>query len=181
VDQQINLVALVCLRCNAQVPAEPDQVAWVCPQCGQGQRLAVTSTDDETHGLVALHVNYAAGESGNLPGKPYWVTEGQVILEHISYSGSNDPARQAQQFWNLPRLFFIPAFDCSLETLLTQGMNLLVKPPALQPGATIAFDPVTLPMEDIDAAADFIVVAIEANRPDRFTVQLSAPRLWILP
>ena len=45
------LVALQCTRCSTPVPAEPDEVAWICLNCGQGLLL-----DEVEGGLRAIAV-----------------------------------------------------------------------------------------------------------------------------
>jgi hypothetical protein len=113
------------------------------------------------------------------------VVEGEMTpLQRHTYSGNQD--RESQAFWSRPRRFLIPAFTCSLETLLTLGTNSLLHPPDLQPGPPAAFEPVTLSSEDVPAAAEFVVMAIEAGRKDKlrefnFSLKLSTPCLWILP
>ena len=69
----IELIPLLCLNCATRLPANPDEAAWVCPQCGEGQRL------DEREGLARLEVHYSSGIPLNQPGKPYWVVDGQAI------------------------------------------------------------------------------------------------------
>ncbi|MBN1147605.1 MAG: hypothetical protein JXA78_10145 [Anaerolineales bacterium] len=180
-DKPIELTPLVCLRCSTAVPAEIDEVAWVCAQCGQGLAL------DEEDGLKLLEVNYAAGIPANTRGKPYWVVEGRVQgLRRESYRGGGKESQQAEEFWGQPRHFFIPAYRASLETLLERATQLLLQPPPLQPGPAAPFEPVTLFMEDIRLAAEFIVMAVEAGRKDRlkkvdFSLQLSPAVLWVLP
>jgi hypothetical protein len=166
------------VKCSTPVPAQPDEVAWVCKQCKQGLLL------DEQKGLVALNVQYAIGIAPGANGKPFWVADGRVSLHRETYSGNQE--REALQFWGSSRRFFVPAFNCPLETFLSLGSNLLVKPPLLQPGPAILFEPVTLALKDLTAVAEFIVMAIEADRKDklkeiRFSVELSDPLLWILP
>jgi hypothetical protein len=180
VDQSINLIPLVCPRCNTSIPADVNEVAWVCAQCGQGLLL------DEEKGLGLIEVNYAAGIPPNGLGKPYWVSDGQVTLSRQSYSGGKRETDEAGQFWSGPRRFFIPAFELSLENLLSDATNRLVTPPNLQPGPAARFQPVILSSRNILPTAEFIVMAIEAARKDKlkkvdFSLELSAPVLWILP
>lgn len=179
-DRPIELVPLVCIRCSSPLLAEPDEVAWVCTQCGQGQLL------DDEKGLVALDVKFSARLAPNQKGKPFWVTMGQVTnLSRATYKSSSRTQEEAQAFWQVQRRFFIPAYATSLEDFLAQGTRLLTQPPELQDGPAGSFEPVTFHPVDIQAAADFIVVAIEAGRTDRlktveFTLELQAPSLWIL-
>lgn len=155
-------------------------MAWVCAQCGQGMAL------DAQSGLKPMQVHYAEGIPANGRGKPYWVAEGQVTLERDVYRSSAKSAQEAAQFWSQARRFLIPAFSAPLEDMLALATRLLLQPPLLKPGPAVRFEPVTLSMEDIQPAAEFIVMAIEAGRKDmlkniRFTLKLSLPALWILP
>ncbi len=174
----IELVPLVCLKCSTPIPAQLEEAAWVCVQCGQAMLL-----DGET-GLQPLEVQYSAGIPPNAQGKPYWAAEGRVSLERATFAGNQEHA--SQQFWGQPRRFFIPAYSITLQELLAQGMGLLRQPPALQSGLQADFQAVTLPAADVRAAAEFIVMAIEAERKDdlkeiRFDLELGPPILWILP
>ena len=178
-DQQVQLIPLVCTKCQTRVPAQPDEVAWVCSQCGQGLLL------DISKGLVPLEVNYAQEIAPNTPGKPFWVTEGRVAFANRqTYSGNED--REAHNFWAQPRRFFVPAFSSPLEALLELGSKFLQQPPSLQPGPAARFEPVTLALEDVKPLAEFIVMALEAGRKDKlkeiqFSLELSNPVLWVLP
>jgi hypothetical protein len=139
--------------------------------------------DGET-GLQPLEVQYSAEIPANAQGKPYWSAEGRVSLQRLTYAGNQE--RESQQFWGQPRRFFIPAYSISLQELLTQGMGLLRQPPALQPGPPASFQAVTLPAADVRSTAEFIVMAVEAERKDdlkeiRFDLELEPPILWILP
>ena len=174
----IELVPLLCIKCQTPLPAEPDEIAWVCAHCGQGMLL------DESKGLLPLQVQYAAGIAPDAVGRPFWVADGQVSLQRELYSGNK--TAEAQLMWAQPRRFTIPAYNCPLETLLQYGPQLLLKPPALQPGPAARFQPVTLSPGDIQALAEFIVVAIEAERSDMLkqivvSVKMSEPVLWVFP
>lgn len=175
--QPIELIPLVCLKCSLPVPAGPDEVAWVCSQCGQGMFL------DDEKGLLPLEVCYSAAIPPNTPGKPYWFAQGKVSLQRQTYQGNQDG--EAQSFWSQPRSFFVPAYASSLEDLLAEGTRLLRQPPPLNPGSPAHFAPVILHVDDVQATADFIVMAIEADRQDKlkevdFSLELSPPALWIL-
>ncbi len=177
-DQAIILKPLTCLKCSTPIPAEPDEVAWTCATCGQGMYLDVT-TD-----LIPLVINYSVSLSPNAVGKPFWVADGQVALSRETFGSSKSD--EAQRFWSQSHRFIIPAFRAPLETLLSISTNLLLNPPNLKPGPVALFEPVIMPMEDAKPAAEFIIVAIEAGRPDHlkqvsFDLQLSQPTLWILP
>jgi hypothetical protein len=176
----VELIALRCIRCNTPVPAEPDEVAWVCSNCGQGLLL------DETNGLSAVEIHFASRIPSNTKGRPFWIVDGQVDLQREAYGTFGKKTGQAVRFWEHGRRFFVPAFRCPLDTLLDLGTALLQNPPDLGPGPDVPFEPVVLGPEDLPALAEFIVMAIEAARRDqvkslKLAVRLSDPALWILP
>ncbi len=177
-DQPVELIPLVCPKCTTQVPAETDEVAWVCAQCGQGLLL------DENKGLAQIEVHFAGGIPSGAKGKPYWVADGQVAMQRQTYSGNQES--EAQKYWSQPRRFFIPAFAATLDDRLNLAMNLMAHPPALQAGTAAPFEAVIMHLEDVTAAAEFVIMAIEASRKDKLkeldiSLKLSTPILWILP
>ncbi len=178
-DKPVTLVPLVCSKCDMPVPAQPGEAAWVCRQCGQGWLL------DEASGLTPINIHYQAGLPSTTPNKPYWVASGRVTFERQVYGGSTRDVESAA-FWGETRYFFIPAFNCPIETLTTLGPRLLLQPPVLQDGLAAVFEPVTLARRDVQSLAELIAVAIEAGRKDHLKkiniqVELSEPVLWILP
>lgn len=176
----IELLPLLCIRCQNAIPADIDEVAWVCGQCGQGLLL------DENKGCVAQEIQYSAAIPANSKGHPFWVTDGQVAIAQRRIYGGGDQMRAAQEFWAQPRRFFVPAFTLPLENMVEVGVRFLQNPPAVQPGQPAGFLPVTLHPADIQPMAEFIVMGIEAGRQDKirevnFTVRAGPPQLWILP
>lgn len=177
----VELIPLRCLRCSTPVPAAPDQVAWACAQCGQGLLL------DEEKGLAYLEINYSPLIKPNAVGRPYWICRGHVSVERETYSGNSDRiAREVQDYWGQGRQFSIPAYSAPLEDLLAQAVEMLQRPPDRVAGPAAAFAPVTLLPADLAAAAEFIVLAVEAARKDKLRwaqvkVVLESPSLWILP
>ena len=179
-DRPIELILLVCLQCATPIPAEGEEVAWVCAQCGQGMFL------DKENGLARVEVNYSAAVAPDALAKPFWVAEGKVSLSRHPHGSGSRENQEAAAFWAEPRRFFVPAYSASLEILLNQAAGLLLNPPSLNPGPQTRFEPVTLQLEDVKAAAEFIIVAVEASRKDKlktldFKLELSAPILWVLP
>ncbi len=177
-DQPVSLLPLVCPQCATPVPAGTDERAWVCAQCGKGLAL------DEERGLAPLAVHYSARIPRGGSGKPFWMALGSIRLQRETFAGDKD--RDAERFWSQPRRFFVPAFDCPLETQLSLGNQMLLQPPDLQEGPAAPFEAVTVGPEDVKALAEFIAMTIEAGRDDklkevRFTLDLAEPELWILP
>jgi hypothetical protein len=180
VDRPVELVPLVCIQCSTAIPAAVEEVAWACAQCGHGMYL------DEAHGLEALDIHFSAEIPPKGTGKPYWVADGQVTMERETYDYAEEGGIAAEQFWGQSRRFFVPAYQAPLEGLLKVARDMLLNPPDLKPGPATPFEAVTLYRDDVLAAAEFIVIAIEAGREDRiksidFKLELSKPVLWILP
>ena len=174
----VELVPLVCLQCATPLPADPSETAWVCSNCQHGMVL------DEETGLASMQVLYQTGITAGRPGKPFWVAEGRVQVARKTYSGNNE--KDALLFWGQPRLFCVPAYSLPLENLLEIGARLVRQPPVLQEGPPVRFEPPVLLRSDVPAVAEFIVVAVEADRKDKLkevnlTLQLAEPALWILP
>jgi len=176
----IELVPLRCPGCQTPVPAQPDEFAWACQQCGQGIML------HDVDGLEPITIHYAEGIPAGQPGKPFWVAEGTVRLNRDAYGAFGKRTREAEDFWELPRRFFVPAASLPLEELLSAAVHLLKHPLNLTSGPAAPFAPVTLAVEDVKTLAEFVVMAVEAERKDKvkkvqFTLQLGAPELWVLP
>lgn len=179
-DKLVGLVPLQCVNCQTPVPAEPDERAWVCTNCGQGLQL------DEESGLLPLEVQYAASISPDSKGgRPFWVAEGRVELSRETYDRSGE-MEAAQRYWVERRRFFVPAYTCPMNKLLNLGRYYLANPPQLEAGDAVSFEPVTLSLKDVQTLAEFIVLAVEAKRKDQLkrveiNLQLDQPSLWILP
>jgi hypothetical protein len=176
----IELIALKCPRCETPLPAAPDEIAWVCARCGQGMIL------DEGKGVSAQSFHFAASLQPGKQGYPFWVAGGNLRLNRETYGVFGKKDDEAAQFWATPRRFFIPAFACDLERTLHLGATLLHAPPRLVEGSPAPFLPVTVSPKDIFPLAEFIVVALEAERKDsirevNFTLELRGAELWVLP
>jgi hypothetical protein len=174
------LVPLLCPNCQNPLPAVPDEVGWVCAQCGQASVL----DENQRGGLRPIDVQYAAGIPANSKGRPFWICLGTVALHRSTYSG--DKTRESEQFWGSGRRFYIPAFKCGLEQLVSMGVDMVSRQPALQPGSPSWFLPITASLDDVRPLAEFIVLGVEAARSDKlkelaFNLNLSEPDLWILP
>ncbi len=174
------LLPLQCLKCQTPIQAEPDEVAWLCPTCGQ----ALLLDEKQAAGLAVLDMYFTAGIQSGQPGRPFWVAQGLVKVGRETYSGNE--SRQADEFWNTPRTFFVPAYACTLEQLISQGMQYLRQPVSMMKGQSTAFVPVTLAPEDVRPMVEFIVMGVEAERRDMVKsvsvqLNLAKPVLWVLP
>lgn len=178
----VELLPMYCTRCQFPIPAQSDEVAWICEHCGQGVLLW------KDHDLVPIDVHFAANPPAGAPeqplGKPFWVTTGKVEIRRTTFHG--DRSGEMLAFWQTERHFFIPAYNLELEEVVRLGCSLLRQPPALTPGSPVKFLPVTVPPDDMRPLAEFIILAVEAERKDDlktidFQLELQPPQLWVLP
>ena len=174
------LQPLQCLKCQTALLAEPDEVAWLCPTCGQAMLL----DEKQPAGLASIEIHFANGIQAGQPGRPFWVAQGVVAVERETYSGNEE--RQALEFWQIPRNFFVPAYTCSLDQLIGLGMQFLKQPFVMTPGPAAPFLPVTLALDDVRPMVEFIIMGVEAERRDMLKsvgiqLSLAAPSLWVLP
>jgi hypothetical protein len=175
----VRLIPMLCIQCSQPLPAQVDEVAWICHTCQQGQLL---SQDGQ---LEPVEIHFAAGLKPGVQGKPFWVAQGNVTnLVRKRFKG--DESKDMLRFWAAPRQFFVPAYEMRLESMVETGLNLIESQPALVPGPPADFLPVTVLPDDVRALAEFIVLAVEAARKDKlsrldFDLQLGAPELWIIP
>jgi hypothetical protein len=178
-ETPVELIPLNCIRCGTPIPAEINEVAWVCRQCDQGQQLG-------EDGLLPLEIHYAHGLQPSKKGYPFWVCEGSVTLDRETYGVFGKKTKDALRFWEQPRQFIIPAYPYPLDEFSRRGVQWLQNHPTLQPGPAAEFVPVTVSAADVPAWAEFLVMALEAERKDKvktvkFSLQLTRPHLWILP
>jgi hypothetical protein len=178
-ETPVELVPLNCIRCGTSIPADVNEVAWACKQCDQGQQLG-------EQGLIPLQIHYSQGIKSSQKGRPFWVCEGRVSIDRNTYGTFGKKTKDALQFWEQPRPFIIPAFPYPLDEFSRKGVQWLQKPPVLQPGPVADFDPVVVAADDVSAWAEFLVIALEAERKDKvkkiaFRLDLGEPLLWVLP
>lgn len=179
----VRLIALKCLQCGFPLPVEPDEIACACPQCGQAARL-------EGDALVAQPVTWAEPRAEvSVPRwLQFWALPGQVSItrretEGFGGSSGGDP------LWQKATRLWIPAFGLSLDLAKAWGAGLTRTQPALRPGPVPPGAPLrgcVVGLEDARKLADFVVLSIEAERPDmlrsiEFKLPEGTPELWALP
>jgi hypothetical protein len=176
----IELVLLKCGQCSTPLPAEEDEVAWVCPTCGKGWLLVET-------GLVPQAVDWAVPRAGARPDswRPFWVWSGQArFLRRDAFRGRGDP----DPLWaRNPCRFYLPAYNCELAQLEDIGADLVRRQVELRAGPPAGpLQGCTLLPDEARRALEFVVLTIEAERKDKlrhveFGLDLGAPELWVLP
>ncbi|MEI6289928.1 MAG: hypothetical protein WCP19_05795 [Chloroflexota bacterium] len=174
------LLPLQCPKCQTPFISEMNEVAWLCTNCGQAAQL------DETQksGISPLEIHFSGGIKPGEKGRPFWAAQGIVSVSRETYSGNEN--RKADEFWQKPRSFFVPAFSCSLDELINLGMQLVKEPVSIMQGQIGPFLPVVLSREDVRPMVEFIIMGLEAERRDmvksvQIQLNLAAPALWILP
>jgi hypothetical protein len=185
----VHLVALKCLQCGFALPAEPDEVVCACPQCGQAARL-------EADSLVAQPVTWAEPRAGVTPARwlPFWAFPGRVVItrretQGFSFQAALSGAEGADPLWQQATRLWVPAFGLSLDLAKNWGALLTRTQPALRPGPAPQGVPLrgcVVALDDARKLAEFVVLSIEAERPDmlsliEFTLPDGTPELWVLP
>ncbi len=182
----IRLVPLTCVKCQAPIPANLDEIAWVCAQCGQGNLVDPAPVPGPNESATrALDVFFSSAIKPGKMGRPFWVSRCQVALtSRQTYQG--DESRAAREFWGAPRLFYVAAWETSLDETINLGIDMLRSPQGLTPGSPMPFLPVVTPPGDVRSLVEFMIVSIEANRRDAlksitYDLKLEPLQLWILP
>lgn len=174
---RVELLPLLCINCETPVPAESDQVAWACSQCGQGLLL------DLERGLQPLEIHYSSAVQPGQLGIPFWSVSVQVTMEREAEGGWLDRSEHhSERFWEGKRRFYIPANPVSLSDLVWRREVLQRD---LIEGPQVPFEPVRLSPADIPSVVEFLILGIEAERSDKvksidLSVDLDTPQLWIL-
>ncbi len=179
----MKLLALHCPRCESPLIPDNDHVVTVCDRCQ-------TTVHIGDEGLTPILVHYVAPAFGASVTRrlPFWVFEGQVHIIQRQTQGGN-AERQSRQLWHKPRTLYVPAWELSLATAQSMGSALIQQQPVYQvdpqPAAS-RLTPVIVTAEDALKLLEFMILAIEARRPDwlrnlDFRLEVNEPELWALP
>ena len=186
----MKLLLLRCPTCQRPLKANDHDLVLLCPAC-----FAVVAIQDD--GLSLAKIQFA--QPSNSPAepvewRPYWIFNGQVTLhkrEVQSKDGffGNNSAAEAEKLWGQPRRLYVPAWELPLATVQEIGCRLIVAQPDYTPVAQPAapkLPPAVLAAADAQKVLEFIIMAIEARRPDmlrtlQFSIQINDVTLWALP
>ncbi len=178
----MKLLALRCPSCTQPLAPGAEDVVMMCGNCG-------TAVSMDEAGLQPVAVNFAAPKQEQVGAwLPFWVYNGRVSLQKRESQGGYQ-TKQAEQFWQEPHRFLVPAWELSVRDAREMGSNLLKNPPVLQAvprPQTAVFTPATVTAEDARKLMEFIVLTIEAERSDwlkelQFTLQTDPAELWAIP
>ncbi|HZK60539.1 MAG TPA: hypothetical protein VFC41_00595 [Anaerovoracaceae bacterium] len=177
-NESVMLIPLLCPKCKWPIDADENEVAWVCPDCRQGIFL------NDSGQLMEIQVNYVENIPSGTPGNPFWAMDINIKIERETFR--RDETDEMNNFWEAPRKIFIPAYQLWLDEIIKRAIDHLLNPPWMEPGLAVDFKPVVLPVEDLPAYIDFVLLQMEANRQDylkklNYEIQLGELQLWILP
>jgi hypothetical protein len=180
----MKLVALRCPACNHALTPGNDHIVVACEGCH-----AAVHIGDE--GLSEMPLHYAApqGAAQVRDWLPFWVFRGRVHIKRRETQRGGSGEEAAERLWSEPRDLYVPAWELSLQTAQDLGSRMIQEQPvyeALSPPSEVRLAAVTLTPEDAYKMLEFIVLAIEARRPDwlkslDFHLEVGEPALWALP
>jgi len=179
----MKLLALRCPVCSQPLAPENDHIVVACEGCH-----AAVHIGDE--GLSEMPVHYAAPK-GTVQVKrwlPFWVFHGRVHIDRRETQQRGASNEEAERLWGQPRDLYVPAWKLSLTSVQDLGSRMTQAQPAYQalsPPSELRLAAVTLTPEDARKMLEFIVLAIEARRPDwlkslDFHLEVGEPALWAL-
>ncbi|MEW6308512.1 MAG: hypothetical protein AB1492_05645 [Bacillota bacterium] len=159
--------------------AKPGEVAFLCKQCGVG----CEAVDDE---LVQVPVEFAVPKRD--PGAlacylPVWVFAAQLKLSRQSAGFSLFGGRNSGEY---DLKFYVPAFAGGLATLKQLGAGLTRKQPEYDTILRQQLAGIALRREDAKRVADYLLITIEAEKPDMlqgltYSLELSQAKLLGIP
>ena len=186
----MKLLLLRCPDCQRPLKANDHDLILLCAHC-------FTAVQIQDNGLIAVDVQYARpanNQSEPAAWRPFWVFTGQVTLKKREVQAkdgffSNSSATAAQELWGQPRRLYVPAWELPLRQVQEIGRQLIEAQPeyvmVARPSAPPLL-PAVLSAADAQKMLEFIVTAIEANRPDmlrdlKFSITIETTALWALP
>lgn len=186
----MKLIALRCLNCTQPLPAENEDVVVVCGHCG-------TAVVIDDRGLSRIEVCFAmptAATATAVPEEtgwlPFWVFDGRVHIQKRETQGGNRTSQgEAEQLWGTSRRLYVPAWNLPLQQAQAIGSTLVQAQPdyhLIDKPATVSMTAAIIAEEDALKLLEFIILAIEARRPDYlkdlvFKLEMGPGQLWALP
>jgi hypothetical protein len=157
-------------------------IRWLPFWVGEGK---VVIEKRETYvGLIRMASNLLKSVSDNLQDQNISEDDGREQKPVKEKALTADDA--GTDYWTAPKDFVIPAFDCTLEEAAAWGILFLQSPIDFEEGHPRKMEKVTVNKHDAYSLAEFVVLAVEANKKDvlrkvKFTLTLDDLNLWVLP
>ena len=179
----MRLLLLRCPTCATPLEANHQDQVVACSGCATHVALG-------EDGPLPITVHYAQPVGDPLAvgsWEPLWIFSGQVTLRSRQTQGGKKAGREADEFWQAPRRFYVPAGDLSPAQIRSIGLDLLNRQPSPIPlpagPQTGRMRPALLSAADAAQFAEFLVLDLEAQRRDmlkdlQFDLLLGEPALW---
>ncbi len=180
----VRLIPLRCPQCSFALAAANDEVAFGCPQCGHVVRL-----EGET--LAAQPAFWGVPRPGPAPASwlPFWSFPGRTVIGRRETQGWNLAGGGPDPLWQQAQRLWVPGFALPIDLAKGWGMSLTRSQPRFQTGAApsgVALRGCVVDLADARKLAEFVVLSIEAERPDMLkdiavVLPDGQPELWMLP
>lgn len=180
----MKLLPLICANCQEPLKPDNDDIMTVCPRCRQIYQFGRQQ-------LEPIEVQFmSGGQTQAREWVPFWVFQGKVTLtQRETQGGGSKSAKEAEQLWQSPRRFYVPAWELPINRVQEIGGQMIQQQPTLQAIPRpdhFTLRPAIITAEDAHKMVEFIILAIEARREDylknlAFQMQLGEAVLWALP
>ncbi|MEM7798638.1 MAG: hypothetical protein AAF633_05560 [Chloroflexota bacterium] len=163
--------------------------ALACQTCHYHMTL-----DDGGLSLIDVKYGQSATRLNRLKSwEPVWVFYGKVTMSsRKARKKDSRAALTSETLWGKKRHLFIPAGEIDFHTLREEGMRLLDNQPPLRELEEMnhaklgMMSPAILSAADAEEMLDFLVLGLEAKRPDilrsiDFSIEIDSFSLWALP
>lgn len=180
----MKLLPLICADCQEPLKPDNDDIITVCPRCRQ-----IYQFSDQALQPIAVQF-MSSGQTQAREWTPFWVFQGQVNLtQRETQGGGSKSAQSAEQLWQTPRRFYVPAWELPMNRVQEIGGQMIQQQPELQSVPRpdhFTLRPAIVTADDARKMVEFIILAIEARREDylknlAFQLQLGEAQLWALP
>ncbi|MDX1615642.1 MAG: hypothetical protein R3300_15120 [Candidatus Promineifilaceae bacterium] len=189
----MKLILLRCPVCQEPLTPEETDLVYSCRNCYTPIHIGSSGPKPQPTQFAYPGESDAAATVADGTWLPFWVYQGQIAIERrVSQGGSS--AAQTEGMWGpqsapAKRLLYVPAWNLSVTQAQMLGSRLIQSQPTLRPlerPAQAQLIAAVVGPEDAEKLLEFIVLAIEARRPDmlkdlEFEMTLSKPQFWALP
>jgi hypothetical protein len=158
------LEAVKCKKCGSGLLVELNDKITYCTSCGSGFEFI---NDD----MVDIEINFAAAsfrDEGELIYKPFWFIKTHIdILERTNTGGFISKMFGKDQDASFDLIFYIPAFQCPLESLKYLAQSFTAKNPVASPQKfNTKLTGFVYGKEDAKKLCEFILISFEAEKSD---------------
>lgn len=162
--EDFKIVAIKCKNCGSGLVVEFNDYVTYCASCGSGWEIINGE-------LQPIEVNFATAAlkgDGEMIYKPFWLLKTNVnILERTSEGGFLSNIFGGGSSGTGDMTFYIPAFECSLDSLKEVAGSFTSKNPVASPQKyNVKMTGFEYGKEDAKKLAEFILISFEAEKSD---------------